>query len=709
MSQPSFAKKLTRWFPIILLFWIASVIAFYYVVHKPWGPVQGALLQVGRDGLGALALFSLAGGLGGWLANALGLGRLARLENRLERAAIAVALGLGALSLAALAAGLLGVLQAWAAWGALALGLLLLRKAAAGWIGDLCSAWERPEPGQALTLLERLAGGFVLLVLVLNLLRALAPPLKWDSLVYHLEIPQAYLAAGRIFFYPENIYAGFPQVVEVLFTWAMALGSVTTATVFGWAVSVAAFLGVEGFSRRLLGAAQGGRWLAPAILLSGYSISQAMNWAYLETWILLFGSAMLIALDYACSEPMAGDPPGRRAWLVCAGLLAGIAIGAKYTAGVLLPIGAIFILPVWDRKEPAHAGGPAAWRRWVGEVAILGGAAALLVLPWLAKNLFLMGNPFYPLLVSGDALDPWQQAFRSGPPPPRTLWQDLLLPFHATFFGIEGGMVEGLPEYGASLGPLLLALIPGLLVGWRDWGEQTRRSLARLLAVAASAWLLWSIAAHFADELMRPRHWFGVFGALAVLAAAGFQALSAVRLPGLRLGRALSALLALAIGLAGITELVEYSRADPLPVVLGDQSQADYLKQELGWYSSAIEAVNDLPAGSLVLFLWEPRTLYCTTPCLPDGKLDNWWYLRQAGGDAPGIAAVLRQKGVTHVLVGDSGLEWIRGVVADIPPADWEELDRFLQTHLQLIQAFGGGEDTPAVYSLYRFQDGGQE
>ena len=69
------------------------------------------------------------------------------------------------------------------------------------------------------------------------------------------------------------------------------------------------------------------------------------------------------------------------------------------------------------------------------------------------------------------------------------------------------------------------------------------------------------------------------------------------------------------------------------------------------------------------------------------------------GGDAASIADILHKKGITHVLVYDTGLELVRqGAIAPPTPtdlADWAELDRFRQQYLRLVQDFG------EVYSLY--------
>lgn len=689
------------WIAALIVLWIAGVIAIYYVVHKPWsGEQAAALFHIGRDLLIALVLVSLAGGLGRKLLSLPFQSFLLGSLEPMERLTICAALGLGTLSLGVLFVGLAGGLNIWIALSALLVGIALLHRQIAAWARDLRSlAGNGPMNN-----LEKIAGGFVLLLIILNLTRALAPPLKWDSLVYHLQIPQAYLAQGRIFFYPENFYAGFSQISELLFTWVMSLGSATTAATLGWLVGILALLGVEGFSRRLLckGSSRV-HWLAPAILLTGYSVSQAMNWAYLELWTLLFGIAMWIILDYYCQD-------GRRTWLIYASILLGFTIGVKYTAILLVPIAGIFLLPllrdgnlvnestVSTILDPINRYQKVGWRRWFTDMLIFSSIAGLVVLPWLVKNLILADNPFYPFLTTSDTFNPWRQTFHSSPFPPRSLWRDVLLPIEAVFFGLEGAVVVGYPEYGASLGPLMLALIPGLLVSWSIWNSKQKLSLKRLLGASVCFWVLWGAASHVADELMYPRQWFGVYGALSLLAVAGSQALSAIRIFTVRLGRVVSVLVILAISLAGLNEVLDFSRVNPLPVVLGNQSEEDYLQNKLGWYAVAIEATNKLPEDSRILMLWEPRTFYCRHVCFPDGKLNNWWYLFQAGIDSTGIAQILTLKGVTHVLVNDKGLEWITRNEKSANLERWIELDEFTGLHLHFIQSFGES------YSLYSFE-----
>jgi hypothetical protein len=684
---------------IIMILWVTAIIAAYFLIHKPWGTsLDLEILTTTLDLFLTIALICLAGGLGRRITG------ISAEVTPLERILLRAAVGVGVLSIGVLFFGFVGLLYSWFAWAMLVLGVIVLWRYIIDWLKDFRILADSHD----LTFISRLAKWFVILIVSFNLFKALAPPLKWDTLVYHLEIPKQYLNAGRIFFYSENLYAGFPQVSEMLFTWAMALRSGATAATLGWAVGVIAMIGVDGYARRLFGPRAA--WLAPAILLSGFSISQAMNWAYVDLWVVLFGSVFFISLDYY-------KITNRRFWLIISGMVAGFAISTKYTSGMILLFGAVMLLPIWDwyvskdksvgeHENEIQAPAPVIsadnrfdMKKVLVDCLIMGVVAGLTVLPWLIKNFLFVGNPFYPILFTGDQINPWAQTFQSGFAPERSISQDLLLPIDVTLFGIENAIVLGKPEYAASIGPLLLALIPGIFLGWRVFSSSQKYFLRRLLGVAVCTWLVWAITSHFADELMRSRHYYGIFGVLSVLATGGLLAASSLKLPQVRVGRVLNTLVALVLVLAGLTEVISFVNLNPLPVLIGQQSQAEYLEQQLGSYAIAIDAVNELPSDSVVLFLWEPRTYYCEVSCLLDGKLFNWWYLRRAGGNSNAIAEILQRKGITHILIYDAGLDLFKTLTTEYNEADWEELTYFKEKWLVPLL------EIPGQYSLYQFSE----
>ena len=191
---------------VLFSLWVAFVIAFYYVIHKPWWNQLSLapfamLLNIGL----ALAMVSLSGGVGRWVLHKMDE------AHPLERIVLQAALGLGILGVAVMVLGFVGLISTWIAWLGLIVGLVLLRRDVIGWLSDFSAL--RVAHGEV-NRLGQWALVFSSLLFGMNLLRALAPPLKWDSLVYHLQVPAQYVSAGRIFYYPENLYAGFPQVIS---------------------------------------------------------------------------------------------------------------------------------------------------------------------------------------------------------------------------------------------------------------------------------------------------------------------------------------------------------------------------------------------------------------------------------------------------------------------------------------------------------------
>jgi hypothetical protein len=667
-----------------LLLWVELVVAAYYIIHKPWKSGQSLQPLVAvMDILFALALLALAGGVGRRM-----LGELDGCSP-LERVALHAAAGLGAMAFFVLALGLGGLLTPWLMWGVLGVGLLVFKAQIRGWFRDWYAEFEGHSELDAKS---KIAVWTVGLLLMLGLLQAMATPLKWDSLVYHLELPKRYLQAGGVIFLDDNLFVGQPQLAEMLYTWAMALRSGETAAVLGWGVGVIALAGIAGFAKRLV--SPRAFWIAPAVLLAGASISRGTSWAYVDLWVMLYGLATTIALD------VYRDSSARK-WLVLAGIMGGLALGAKYTAFSILvagfcmllvrPLRAIFRSRRRDQNTEEQAGAiRAAIKLLIRETALFGGVAVLVFSPWLLKNLVMTGNPVYPFFFMGKGIDEYRQMFYARTLPARSFFDGLIIPIQATILGIEGG-----PTFNTSIGPLLLAFIPASFLGWRSLPRARRVQYTRLLAMMLPIWPLWAIGAKVAAPLARTRHYYGIFPAFALLAALGIESASRIRLPRLRVGWVMNGLVILVLILTVVGEGLNFAYVDPLRVLAGVQSQEDYLAEQLGWYGPAMEAVNTLPADSRVAFLWEPRTYYCHVYCHPDVILDRWWYLMRTIGEPSAIHSHFLSKGFTHVMIYDLGAQFERRAQALFEPGDWIALAQFRETELVLIERFG------EAYSLY--------
>lgn len=667
---------------LVVILWLLFVFVLYYSGHKPAQSAQltAIALALWRV-LVAVLLAALAGGLGRLLLPGEQFHPLARL-------ALQGGLGFGLLGLGTLAVGSLGM-PGWLPWAALVvLGLLLWRS---GW------AWLREWRGLA-SLLQESAGferGLASLLGVIfaaTLTLALAPPLQFDSLTYHLALPDAYLREGRIAYLPWIVMSGMPQMAELLYAWAIALGGNQTAVVLGWTFGLLAVAGLLGMLRQAFDPRAA--WVGAAALLAGFTPVLLLASGYVDWLVFLEALGALIWLS-TWREGSPGTVPGRsdRRKLAWAGVFTGLAVGSKYTSIVLALAGLVVVAwHAWKRRE-----------RFFPMALIYGLSALAVAMPWFIKNVLTTGNPFYPFFFSGGAMTPVRlQVYQHLSPWGN--WLDLaFLPIRATYLGFDSG--DG---YMFAPGALLLGLGALAWLAKKERGFSGLLSTAIILALAGLA--LWVAGNQYSGNLIQTRYYFSIFPAFAVLAAAGEQGLRSIKITFwskrdggeeervVRLGNLAGALILIAISLTTLEISIETLKNGAPQAALGLKSEEAYLADALGWFQPAMKAVRDLPDGKTVQLIYEARSLYCAPRCMPDEILDRWkraWL--EWGPAAQDIRQSWVEQGVTHLLINRQGVKFLREAAdPHHPPSDLLALEDFLTT-LPLPIEFGAGY---ALYSL---------
>ncbi len=648
--------------------WLLFVMVAYAATHKPF---DATFLLAFSLALWRVALAA------GTLAVAGGVGRrlLGDLDDDLApptRLAFQAALGLGLLGLGVFALGVVGLWHPLALAAALLLTGLLVRREIVRWGRDWRGLRPLWEGGGALGRALALGSAFLLLC---TLTTALAPPLKWDALTYHLTLPRAYLLAGRLVYVPEIMHWGMPQQTEMLYTLAMALGGAEAAATLGWAIGALTLVGLLGFAAQRL--SPRAAWVTLAALLAGGTLSASLAWAYVEWPLMLYGLATLIALVRW------REGHTRRA-LLLAGLFGGFALATKYTAGMLFLFGAA--LTLWDALSRRRS-----LRGAFGDAARFLGLGALVAAPYLAKNALATGSPFYPLLFPAGAMDSFRLEYYQGGAPWGTWLDALLLPWSVTFLGREGGVGPS-----ASIGPLLLGLGALAWVGARG-GDARRREMIGVAALfTLGGFLLWAVVSRFSSLLIQTRLYVAFFPAWALLAGAGFEAVAARRVPGLRFGRLLAALVLLAFGLNLIETATQTLRRGAPNVLLGLSAPEAYRTRNLGAHEAAMAALRALPPDSRTLMLWETRALSCWPRCDPDEVIDRWYADVRRYRSPARVLQAWREAGYTHLLLYLDGAAFVREHDPRLTPDDWANLDALLDS-LPAPQVIEG---TYALYTL---------
>ncbi len=608
-----------------------------------------------------------------YLGAAMGLGELAAplVRASLHAASLRFAVGLAILLSLGHILGQAGLLVGRAgfvvAWIPLALGLGL-----AAWRGSRTLIQTRRrarQPAGARRIAAWAAAGAVTAIFFLCV--AHAPGTLWnsefggyDALEYHLQLPQEWLARGRIVPLTHNVYSFLPGYMESAYYFlAAATGAPSTSpdphgpigllADGGWrviacqglhaALAVAAAWLVGSFASRLVSApspdadnASAGPADSPdvralarlLVLLTPWTVVVA-TLAYNEMPMLaLFAGAMLAACDAALS-------PARRG--IFAGLLLGVACGCKPTAllfcGVPTAILLLGTLPVRDWWRAALPGA-------------LAGALALS--PWMLRNFLACGNPAFPFALTHwlgaahwDAeqlarfakehvtTEPWPTRLRLLALPDAT---DPAGPRH------RGLMHE---QWGVFF-PLVLLAGAHALYWWRD----QRHRLAFFLWLGLLAQLaLWLATTHIQSRFLLPLIVPGV-GLVALgftspqgdvkgwaparLARAGVRTLVAI------------ALLAQAGFLAWVyasqnagkpNAMLAFAPSDFTSAVLAevtDPAQRDRLKDLF----PQLAVADDVPDGAKIRLLGEAAVFYYPPGCAYNTAWDAWPFKDGAFTDA---------------------------------------------------------------------------
>lgn len=212
---------------------------------------------------------------------------------------------------------------------------------------------------------------------VLYLVNAASPECSPDGTAYHIGIVARYLREHRLLPITTDMLAALSQGVEMLFLFGFAFGRHSAAAMVHLLFLLALPWGILAFGRRFLTPAAGAS--AALLVFASPVAGRTGTSAYVDVALaaILFGMVYLLELWIAS---------GDRRLLIPAGILAGFAFAAKYTAGLAVPL-AIGLVVVYSFRRGKPATRPA---------LTIAACGLALMLPWMCRNVFVYGNPVAP-------------------------------------------------------------------------------------------------------------------------------------------------------------------------------------------------------------------------------------------------------------------------------------------------------------------------
>ncbi|HDP95492.1 MAG TPA: hypothetical protein ENN40_09060 [Candidatus Aminicenantes bacterium] len=537
----------------------------------------------------------------------------------LEFAIISSALGLGTIALLTLGAAALRLLSPVAFAIVLSLGNLLFFFAAKS-----LHFLRRPLPGfhPGLLLLPFFAA---------SLFYCFFPPTFYDSMMYHLAVPNLYLMKGGLVPWVTNFNASLPLNGEMLSLFSLLGGGLYMPKLISLAAGV----------------------LIALLLISWCKKSFSRKNAFLSA--LAFVSIPQVGFLMASSKPdmvgmlflLAGcrlyflyaENSKKPSHLLLSGVLCGLAAGTKYIFAFYL---AAFFLALLGLGKDSFA-------NRLRAVVVMGIMTFLLMTPWFVKNLVHMGNPVYPYLNNvfqnknwtGDQSRLFATVISRGKNKP--ISEYLCFPFRVFFHPYSYGMT-------AVWGLMFLFLLPLAFF-------QNRNRTGRILLVTGG--LAYLFLLFFA---MVPRYFLPVFLLLALPVARGADTIQN-RLPLIRrLFTPLVILTALYNLVFTVSLQDRHFRAIPF---VRSALAGEFKGKKVNYlyalpYFAGVEYMNrNLEDTDKVLFLGEERTFYLEKDFLACSFADRHPLLDilRKSTDFNDFFRGVRSLGVTHIFFTESGLE----------------------------------------------------
>lgn len=312
--------------------------------------------------------------------------RLPPAGDRVLRAALRVAAGMGVFIIAMQLAGMLGGLGKDVVRLLLVAGMLLvfLRGSAQAALHAGIAAGSRPVGWNIwYCRVCWLAFAATLLLLVTA---PLYPPVHWDDLMYHLPHVREWLRAGRLTINEWIRYPYFPFNFHLLFAASMAvtgdLNSGLMHALAGWLAALVLYRAAANLAGPVSGFIAAFLWL---FLAKGL----------FETSYIDMGVALFILCAVVFFFMWLQDGRRQPALLVAAAFFLGLAAGTKYQAVVYLPFFALGAL-IHERRAGV-------WLK----------ATLAFLLPcafWYVRNTILTGNPVNPLAGGIFGYTDWNEA-----------------------------------------------------------------------------------------------------------------------------------------------------------------------------------------------------------------------------------------------------------------------------------------------------------
>ncbi|HQH17714.1 MAG TPA: phospholipid carrier-dependent glycosyltransferase [Smithella sp.] len=223
----------------------------------------------------------------------------------------------------------------------------------------------------------------VLILLIVEFILNLTPPISRDALIHHLAIPKLWLKHGGFYETTWSVFSYYPMNVDLLYIIPLHFNQDFMAKFIHMGFGIGTALMIYNYLRNKINRTAG--LLGILVFLSTPVVIRLSTQAYVDLGLAFFTTAALLAfIRYRDSEFT------QFKWLLLSSVAMGLALGTKYNALIAWFFLSVTIVFVYANETKEQ------WQAIkCGAIFFL--VSLLIFSPWLIKNAILTGNPLYPL------------------------------------------------------------------------------------------------------------------------------------------------------------------------------------------------------------------------------------------------------------------------------------------------------------------------
>ena len=296
----------------------------------------------------------------------------------------------------------------------------------------------------------------ILILLLIETILNLTPPIARDTLIHHLAIPKLWLKNGGFYEIKWADFSYFPMNIDLLYLIPLYFKKDFIANFIHMGFGIGIALLIYHYLRNRISRIAG--LLGILVFLSTPIVVRLSTQAYVDLGLTFFTTASILA--FICYRD--GEFKEFK-WLFLSSVTMGLALGTKYNALIVWFFLSLAIVFVYSRDTK---------KQWKAiECGFIFFLISLLIFsPWLIKNIILTGNPLYPLFkgifninsatpggtgsISGDTSIGFfkMREMLYG----ENFWETLLIPLRIFFQGQDNSV----RYFDGVLNPVLIILSP---------------------------------------------------------------------------------------------------------------------------------------------------------------------------------------------------------------------------------------------------------